>query len=149
MSFGSFDLADIKFSELFPVLVAVSVTLGLLIYHIINMTQSLSYMYRSGYAESAKFQEIVRAKVSAAAGTERYGSPCGGLQHGLLPGTFELGRWLRPDETMSESVFITVDWNTHISGALHGLRRCHSFRIFLQWYGPIVLALWALASVAV
>lgn len=148
LSFWGLDLENIEFSKILPALIAISLILSLLIYHLINMVEVLAPTYRSGYAESKSFQELVKARVSAASGTDRYGCPCGGLNHGLLPGTFELGQWVKPDGTLSECVFITIDQKTHISGVLHGLRRCCTIRASLQWLGPIVLALWALASVA-
>jgi hypothetical protein len=148
LSVGVLEVSKVEISSLLPVIAALALILGMLIYHVLNMFHALSFEYRLGYINHEGFRALVAEKIAAASRTDKYGSPCGGKSYGLLPMEFDYGEWSRPDGTLSPRVWVRPSWKTHFGAALSGIRYCHNFRVALSWYGPIVLAVWAITCIA-
>ena len=149
LSLGALQLSGVKVGALLPMAAAIALLLGMLIYHVLNLFSSLAGMYRLGYAESPLVERHFKDRLIEETGTEKYASPRGGLAYTLLPGRFDLGQWQRTDGSLSGRVIISPGWKVHLSGVVYGIRRCHTFRVLLKWYGPIVLAVWAIGAIAV
>jgi hypothetical protein len=145
---GPLSLGKLSVASVFPAIAAVAILLGLGICHVVHQWHLMAGKFHSGYSESPAFVELVRAKVADAANTDRYGSPYGGLAPSFRKRSFEIGRFLRVDEVLSELVVVSPDMRTHLGAVLAGTVRALSWRLFAPVYAPILLCIWALCSVA-
>lgn len=143
---GPLSLSKITISENLPAVVSVAVLLGLLLCHVTRQWLALAERFSRGYRESPRFVELVRNAVATAAGTGRFGSPFGGLACSFRRRSFGLGQFTSPNETLSAPVIVLPDWGTHWRAVLLGVLRTVNWKLLVNVYVPVFLAVWAFAS---
>lgn len=149
LSIGALEFSEVKISSLLPPVAAVAVIVALLVYHIIYLFEALAPVFSDGYAESPKYQKLVGDAVARMCESTKYGSPYGGKHHTLRRQTYNFGKFQHEVGYLTDSVVVTPSKDEHMSGVLHGLRRCVSVRLFLAGYAPAILGVWALCAIAV
>lgn len=145
-SIANVSLANIKTNGILLPAAAIAVIFGCGICHVRHIWSEVLELYSQGYKQSAVVVELVRSEVAAAAQDAKYGAPCGGIYGSFKPTEQALGRFKRPDGSLSPMVVIRLKGAVHWLAVRSGLRRMLSPRLWLGSYGPILLGLWALMS---
>ena len=146
-SIANLSLANIKTNGILLPAAAIAVIFGCGICHVRHIWPGILELYSQGYKQSAAVVELVRSEVAAAAQDSKYGAPCGGICGSFKPTEQALGRFTRPDGSLSSMVVIPLKGTVHWLAVRSGLRRMLNPRLWLGGYGPILLGLWALMSV--
>ncbi len=146
---GAISITGVKSNGLLLPVTALGVLIGCGICHVRHHAYDIAYVFSAGYRESQGIVELVRTSVAAAAEDTKYGAPYGGLRGSLLSQSQNLGQFIKPNGGRSEPVIISPDRKTHISAVLSGLRRLLGRGFWLSIYAPLLLAIWALFSIAV
>lgn len=149
VSAGVVSIEDVKLSGLLIPIVAIGTLVGLAICHLRHHAPFLVERFSAGYREAPPIVELVRAQVAAAAEGTKHGAPYGGLRGSLRIQSQDLGKFTKPSGSLSKSVIITPGQNEHREAVWNGIRRLLAKGLWLSVYGPLVLALWALATIAV
>jgi hypothetical protein len=147
-SIANISLANIKTNGILLPAAAIAVILGCGICHVRHVWPGIYELYSQGYKQSAGVVELVRSEVATAAQDAKYGAPYGGICGSFKPTEQPLGQFTRPDGSSSPMVVIRLKGAVHWLAVRSGLRRMLSRRLWLGSYGPILLGLWALMSVA-
>ena len=148
-SAGAISIVGAKLHGSVAPITAIGILIGCGICHLRHHAYDIAEKFSTGYRESQGIVELVRTSVAAAAEDTKYGAPYGGLRGSLLRQSQNLGTFIKPNGAPSESVIITPEKKIHSLAVWSGIRRLLGCGFWLSVYAPLLLAAWALFSIAV
>jgi len=138
-----------KLGGLLVPIAAIGILIGCGVCHLRHHAYGIAEKFSAGYRESQGIVELVRSRVAAAADDTRYDAPYGGLRGSLLRQSQDIGRFTKPNGALSEPVIIAPDNKMHNLAVWNGVLRLLGRGYWLSIYAPLLLAIWALFSIAV
>jgi hypothetical protein len=129
---------------LLPVL-AVALLLGFLACHIATHCGDIISAYRHGYRYAPRLWDRARMQIMEVTGGIVKEPPVGNIHATLSRRAWDFGQWSRPDGALSLIIF-TPDRHIHRHALFRGILHAMQPSLWMRFYIPIALALWALIS---
>jgi hypothetical protein len=104
--------------------------------------------FHRGYKTYSGIVRLLGASVEHAVGDCHHGAPVNNLGAAFCPKSVDLGRFTRWDGVLTQSVVVTPPMGLHVRALCSGVVGALSPTLWLSYWAPFALGLWALTSLA-